>query len=262
MLQTPHKRLFHFVWFTYSTKPRLHHQRDLGIFIQLLPILNKVGYQYEDTIFNYPNRSFAQADSKMRFSKDDLIVITTRPPIDDEDQVERRRIYKSGHFHESNFLDVLHENCFRVSARSHMKLRRRIAIHLKPEHEDRADIHFKLNKSPINPSANYLTTQAYLRNALPRPFKGARSAAYVIYLKSIGNCPAFLNVFGVGGQEGLSFSYILRHHLWKKLGIDFYGPSRFIMVEIDTNYKVAELECLSTLNQINYTVLLNEVLPV
>ena len=50
-----------------------------------------------------------------------------------------------------------------------------------------------------------------------------------------------LHVFGIGGQEGLLFARILKNELWEKLNIDFNGPARFVMVELDVTVTKAPL---------------------
>jgi hypothetical protein len=272
------KNVYNFVWFTSEENPRLHHQRDLSVLIQLLPKLNSVGYEFKDTILNYPLKSVKKEESKIIFTAEDLIVVTTRPPLTDESKKEKdesrkdkceadnkkkeRTIYRTGHYLEDYFLSVVGKYCFRVSSRSHMKLHSEMARSLKAGYGDRADIVFKTNRSAKNQSSDYRILTDYINNAKPQQFNKNISAAFIIFLKGGNNMPSMLNIFAIGGQEALIFSLMLRYYLWDELQIDLSANSRFIMVEFNTDIPVTNMECLSELKEVPYTILLDNLLPI
>ena len=47
--------IFRFQYFTKTNNPLLHQMRDVGAFIEILPILNNNGFHYKDVFLNHPN---------------------------------------------------------------------------------------------------------------------------------------------------------------------------------------------------------------
>ena len=66
-----------------------------------------------------------------------------------------------------------------------------------------------------------------------------------------------LYVFGMGGEEGLIFSRILKNEMWDKLDIDLNGPSRFIMCEFDIFVPEEYPTNLDFVNELSYDVILD-----
>ena len=252
-------RLYNFTWYTYSEKPRLHQQRDLGIFVQLLPMLLACGFKYVDTMLNYAfDKRLTEEKFDFKFKDSDLIFISTRPPIRDKHQKDRRRIYRTGHFLEAYFLCKLKEKFFQVCSRSHIKLKKPLAKKLPNGFMDRAEIQYRVNRSVNNRSADYSKVKAYHLDGRTLDFNGNKSSAFLIYIAAAEGMPAILSVFGIGGQEGLIISRILQDHLWENLNIDLKGSSRFIMFELDTKVEVASFQSLAAVEKMEYKILLDE----
>jgi hypothetical protein len=208
------------------------------IFVELLSLLLKHDFLYEDTFLNYP-----QMKDKKRcdfdFQNNDIIVLTTRPPL--SDKYQRRTIYRSGHSLEKKML-MLINTCFISLSRHVMYLTEELANHLRKGFENRASIEFYVHKNKTSKSAGYKQIARYghgvdrrwLKWNKPESKKTDRSCAFLIFFSASELLPCkCLFVFGLGGEEGLIFSRILRNGLWDKLKIDLEGPSRFVMVEFD-----------------------------
>ena len=63
-------------------QPRLHHSRDGAAFNELTDLLYARGYRYGTFIHNYPNHRL-KAKEFAFLQPGDLVVATTRPPLDD-----------------------------------------------------------------------------------------------------------------------------------------------------------------------------------
>lgn len=230
-------RLFRFQYFTTDNFPYLHQSRDLSIFVELYSILQNKGYQYVDSFLNYPNLTDKHA-GMISFDKDDLMLLTTRPPY--SDSFQRRKIYRTDHIYEKQILKQIGRNyCFITLSRQVMFLHKRFAKNLRKGYEDRASITFYVHRNKDTKSEGYRQVSEYGWGPV-RKWKNwksiseiQRSCAFLIFLKAKDILPNMLYVFGMGGEEGLVFSRILRNGLWDELKVDLNGSSRFIMVEFD-----------------------------
>lgn len=259
------KRLFRFLYFTEDKFPFLHQIRDLAIFDELSSILYKKGYLYEDSFLNYPEM-IDKESGLISFRKNDLMVLTTRPPYSDNHH--RRKIYRTDHIYEKQILKQIGRNaCFISLSRQVMFLRKRLALQLKKEFEDRASITFYVYRNKAIKSTGYRQISEF-GWGVERKWKkwksknnNQKSCAFLIFIKANGILPDMLYVFGMGGEEGLIFSRILRNGLWDKLEIDLNGPSRFVMVEFDIQVTEPYPTNLDFTKEINYNVILDTVLP-
>lgn len=231
--------IFRFVYFVPKRSPRLHQQRDSALFIELLPLLLKEGYDYNDCILNYPiedsDNNQQRSDIKFK-NEEDLIVCLTRPPINDDTQEAKTRMYRTGCPIERHIFNFLLSKVFKVCSRNHIKIHEDLASTLPEKFKKRGDIWFRKNAS-----ADYYewkeSGDEFLFEKCPRGFK--KTATYIIYIQKTDEFPAILCVFGVGGQEGLIFSRLLRKKgIWQDLEINLKnGKSRFIMIEMDTGFE-------------------------
>jgi hypothetical protein len=259
------KRLYRFQYFTTDNSPLLHQVRDLVNFVELSTILYKEGYRYEDSFLNYPNISDKKA-GLISFDETDLMVLTTRPPYSDDYQ--RRKIYRTDHVYEQQMLWQIGRNvCFISLSRQVMFLHKRLALQLKPGFENRASINFYTHRNKDNISAGYRQISEY-GFGIQRNWKNwktisnkQKSCAFLIFHKAKDLLPRMLYVFGMGGEEGLIFSRILRNGLWEKLKINFDGDSRFIMVEFDIKFPETSPTNLDFINDLKYDVILDTKIP-
>lgn len=69
-----------------------HKVRDAFAMVELSAALDSLGYSYAEALMNYPSEDHAEAKVEGTASspgEDDLVVLTTRPPINDEDEEAR-----------------------------------------------------------------------------------------------------------------------------------------------------------------------------
>src|SRR6266850_1862753 len=81
---------------------QLHKTRDGLALAELSVALQQAGYTYGGAFLNVPETTHheeanAVRDSAFTPGADDLIVVATRPPLDDEDMLSRRTIARSHH---------------------------------------------------------------------------------------------------------------------------------------------------------------------
>lgn len=92
----------HYHYFAYSIQMNVSEEtkpskvRDGASFGEMTATLGRLGYEYWQIIFNIPSSSGSEARAeKDQFSfvkPDDLIVLTTRPPLDDRRHKERKHM--------------------------------------------------------------------------------------------------------------------------------------------------------------------------
>ena len=173
-------------------------------------------------------------NSPFEFDKDDLLVVTTRPPLSDDRIHHNRPIYRSEHMLEDHMLARL-DKYFENLSRELFKIKGTIAPSLKKGFENRAMISFYLNVTKNNKSAGYkeLADYKFSHNWLrwKKISDENKSCAFLILDQPTDNFPKLLYLFGMGGQEGLIFSKLLRQGLWDELKVDLQGKSRIVMVE-------------------------------
>jgi len=232
--------VYHYSYLRVNNAPLLHQARDLALFTNLMTILDK-DYRFCDFILNQPKMD---EQTKQRcdfnFEANDLLVMSTRPPLH---RGGSRPIYRSGHFLEQKILDNV-ARVFSSLSRDVMYYNETLALKLKRGFENRATIEFYVNRTRKSGSAAGYKNVARFLSGAGRSWEVWSSAAkkrpptscgFILYFKTERNVPKTLIVFGMGGEEGLIFSRILRNGLWDKLNIDLSetGASRAIMVEFE-----------------------------
>lgn len=157
----------------------------------------------------------------------DLLVLTTRPPIDD-DELDKRRIKASGAPLEEAVFKRL-SSYFEMVSRSRVKLSSTLAKQLPEYYEKRADILYY-----VYSGAGYKRYKAYeRRNRWTEVGRGkpCRTGGYLVIEPCCRDRFGLLVAFGMGGTETLLFSALLRRRLWADLKLDLREP-RFVYVEM------------------------------
>jgi hypothetical protein len=90
--------------------------------------------------------------------------------------------------------------------------------------------------------------------------KTQKSCAFIIFFKKQRILPKMLHVFGIGGEEGLIFSRILRNGLWEELNFDLNGPSRIVMVEFEVHVPEKYPTNMDFIEKLNYDVILDAII--
>lgn len=146
------KRAFRFQFFTSNVEPLLHQARDLSIIMELSEILfNRNNYVFTTAFMNYPGIP-KNAEFPYKFSKDDLMIMPTRPPQSDTESLHKRIIYRTGHeLEEAMFSQV--KRCFislsRNKSNLHLNLKRKFSADFK----NHGEIEFRVNKTGKTMSA-------------------------------------------------------------------------------------------------------------
>lgn len=220
------KCFFHFSYLRPSSveTPHLHELRDGDAFAELATVLCKQGFDYGGLLINYPN-PHKQIDVTT-FNPSDLLVLTTRPPLND-DEFERFLIKRSDTTLEKSVLEIA-RRYFKVCRRSDIVLSEEMAGKLK--HEDRAHINFTVHGAACyrryrNP---YTKNREQHRWRVP---ESTRTAAFLLLDRLHVNGPAILNVFSMDGPGTLIWCHLLRTKFSDLLSTH---EQRFIMAELIT----------------------------
>lgn len=197
-----------------ETRPmesQIHKVRDALMSGGLFPVLGERGYKYGGTILNLPLEILAglrQSDrlraTTTRFDESDLILLATRPPLDDrgvEAAFEgKRKLLSSGHDLEKLVLRSL-RGFFAKCDRETIRLDESVPL---GENDWLREVHFYQSKGA---AVRYYA----VRGKRMAPDCRNRTVGYLISVPGRGNgVPRLLAAFGPGGTETLVFGYLLR----------------------------------------------------
>jgi len=206
-----------------DTPQQIQHVRDGAAFLEIAAILQKEGYSYGSTIYNWPLEETREPGKKVDTSflkSKDLIVLTTRPPLDDDNAQNKKRIKKSDSLLENKLFEKLRE-FLKVCDREHGILTETWANKLPPKYLDRAEIIFKQNAG-----ADILGSKAYHDTRMLKKEKTQnKTMFYIINIPRLcKNGPGLFCSFGMRGQEALIGAYLLRTKYWSHLNFSFDNP--------------------------------------
>lgn len=154
----------------------------------------------------------------------DLLVVTTRPPLDDEVGGAKKRVLRSHTSLENQVVATLRAY-FEVCSRDNVKLSRNLSEMLSEAFANRAHIIYRQNRG-----AAYKYLRRSEEDAWQEPGNPPRTALYLVHTPPIWpNGPQCLVVFGMGGPETLVWTYLLRIKYWRALQL---GSPRFVMGEM------------------------------
>lgn len=190
----------HFYHFSFLRRPpkqnpRFHELRDSDAFAELVPTLCAQGYDYGGLLINYPRQ-----DTIPELRPSDVVVLTTRPPVDDVDG--RRTIPKTGAPLERAILDAC-ARYFDLCRRGKMWLATDVASHLI--HPDRGEIEFYTYGS-----ASYQRFRRRGERSWHYPVEKKTTAVFVLNAPLRDGGPTLLNAFGMNGAMTLIWCYLLR----------------------------------------------------
>ncbi len=218
-------RFFHFSYLRQDVRgmPDVHELRDGDAFAELAMLLATPRCHYGGLLVNYPSPS---ADVQASALTDtDLLVLTTRPPLTD-DELDSRPIRRSGTELERIVLETV-RTAFRVCRRSYIVLSEDMVGHLPEPFRNRGELEFTLN----GPACYKRYRTPYTKNKIDHhwhvePSESLRTSAFVLY----GRMPTgtmLLNVFSMDGPGTLIWCYLLRTRLPQLV-----KSPRFAMVEM------------------------------
>jgi len=238
--------------FAYASRLRKGEQRlpfkirDGAAFGELTAQLPELNYGYGELIFNPPfRRGKDRRLGKEYFSfikRDDLIVLTTRPPMHDKEQGDKKGMPQS-RTHLERMIFRACRKYFRVCARSHVVLTRAVAKRNK-----KADLSFHQHKSARLKS--HCALGALRATYVPR--NTHTMIAFLLRTKSIPEYGCGLLVsFGMGGWETLIWNRIVRKQFPQWL-----TKPVFVMAELDMSQVPAEARTLDFADSLKPTILL------
>ncbi len=238
--------------------PRIHEIRDGDAFVELSAALSQK-YEYHGLIMNYPDP--ATEVSRSEFISTDLLILTTRPPLDDDSEEQRKSINRSFTELEISILDETLRNYFDSCSRVQIMVNENFADFMTLP--DRSEIEFHVfqdtehggHKSRYKRYRDVHAQKGTEPHRWHDPKRQNLTAAYLI-LTRIKDGPMLLNAFGMGGQTTLIWCYLLRTkfaHLLKS--------PRFVIAEIETDPRPLRPATLTFALKWKVTLLLNHPLP-
>ena len=201
-----------------SSAMHLHRVRDGAACLELASIAFAAGYSYGGLLLNIPRPGNHNADAPGQFMADDLLIMPTRPGIDERG---RKRVPRKNTELERAVLRELTSRVFLTCGRWQVFLGRGLRKKLGGGFEDRAEIDFfqlpwpayqrvlddprKPKRSSEGPTAGYLV---FLKALARAAREGGRSRSFT---KAIdGDGPDVLVVFGLSGPATLIWTNLLR----------------------------------------------------
>lgn len=201
----------HYHRFAYSAamregeEPQPFKIRDGAAFSEIAAPLVDRGYRFGQLIYNppfHPQKRPRLGREYFSFIKpDDLIVLATRPPINDHTHGDKKRMVKSCTHLEDQIFAVC-QQYFGICARSHIQLTESVGANF-----ERADLVFQVYKGARLKSYRLLTESRRTRIPLGTDL----SIGFFLHTKAIPEYGCSLVVsFGMGGWETLVWNRIIR----------------------------------------------------
>ncbi len=212
------KRWLRFAYYSIQRTDRdlpLHQLRDADGALFLAPALAELGYAYGGLLLNYPllppsgppDSPLAQAADMPLLGAQDLLVLTTRPPLHDWEQGNRSRIERS--------YSPLEEAIFRA-LRSYLQRCSRLQVVVSDdEARQSAFVAARHNVEFADTrTAPVQRIREFGKREWARPSEKSLTLAYSIYVPALWNDgPGLLTTFGLGGIQTLAWTYRLGRDL-------------------------------------------------
>ncbi|HKC62405.1 MAG TPA: hypothetical protein VKB86_02150 [Pyrinomonadaceae bacterium] len=221
------KRIYRLAYHASQSKNlrfRIHQLRDGDAFAELAAVLYSRGYRYGGLFLNLPPDEPQQASpvDVSFLTSSDLLVLNTRPPLDDIEEDDKKRVPLGHTSLEADVFKAL-KLYFRTCARSHIKLSENVAEQLPADFRNRANIMFRQCYD-----GSYLKYRGYGDRFWQKPVDERLTAFYLIQIPSLWKGgPGLLAAFGMAGTETLAWNYLLRTRFQK-----WVGAYQFIMAEV------------------------------
>jgi hypothetical protein len=212
---------------------RPHQLRDESVVVELYDQLRLSGLDYGGVFlnWNYPrgtkDTSLAEF-AKLALTERDILLLTTRPPIDDE-YGRKKPLMRSGSDLETAIFNVLRKECFRTCTRTHISL----CDHLKGSMRTGFERRFNARFYSTGADAPYMERDPARKGFV----RSAKSAGYLIHVPLGAGLPHLLAVFGMNGPMSLLWAYRLR--AMPELGWALEEPS-LLVAEISMTARIPE----------------------
>jgi hypothetical protein len=221
------KRIFRLAFPTSKSSDlrfRIHQLRDGDAFVQLSAVLYSRGYEFGELLLNLTSEDDKTPPVDLSFlTSSDLLVISTRPPLDDKKEEDKKFVPSSESSLEKKVFRAL-EAYFDKCARSRVKLAQPIARQLPVPFRERADITFREYGD-----GSYMKYRSHNARFWQKPAAPNSTVFYLVRIPAIEpGGPGLLTSFGMSGTETLIWNYLLR-----KRFPDWVFDYRFIMAEVE-----------------------------
>jgi len=225
--------------------------RDGAAFTEVTALLGRLGYEYGHIIFNPPFDP--KTDKKLgqehfNFIKpENLLVLTTRPPLDDPKHGDKKHLDRSHtHLEDQVFLEF--RNYLAICARSHMQLTPKVGADF-----DKADFNFYQHKSARLKSFKRLDE---FRNK-KTPEDSDLAIGFFLRTRSIPvyGC-GLIACFGMGGWETLIWNRIVRTRY-----TEWVNRPCFVIGQFDMKSLPAKPSTLTFADKIKVEILLEYKIP-
>ncbi len=173
----------------------MHLLRDGDAALEMADILSDLGYHYGELLINHPrNGNYSDKNYEQLFSPDDLLLMTTRPPLDDHQDNSRRKIDRSGSSIEEKVFSTL-RHYFRYCSRSQVTLTDSL-----------------LARFPASVDNRFRQTMKFKNYSLASyAGPGDNTAFFLVHIRQCWpGGPGLLCAFGMGGPETLIWAHLLR----------------------------------------------------
>ncbi len=206
--------------FSYFLSPRdttrdvkAFQRRDDAAALQILSALVELGFEPGESILNPPpgnkvsHKMLLQVDLEQVKSQD-LILLTTRPPMHDRHQGDRKQVQRGFTDLEASIFDVCGQFITK-SSRSHLVLADSASQHLTSGFEGLAEMKFLEAEGAPFKALNAHDGTGWHHQTGPRA-----TATFLLHVDSMwAGGPGLLCAFGMDGLATLGWAYRLRHGL-------------------------------------------------
>jgi len=204
-------------------EPNISKIRDGAAFSEVTAPLTKLGYEYGHLIFNppfNPRKSGELGKEHFRFIKpEDLIVLTTRPPLDDSRHGDKKLVRQSRTHLEKKIFEEFRKY-LAVCARSHVQLTEAVGAKFR-----KADLVFHSYKSAR--LKYYRRLDEFRVSSVSK--KSDLAIGFFLRAKTIPEYGCgLLASFGMGGRETLIWNRIVRTRF-----ADWVNRYAFIVAEMN-----------------------------
>ncbi len=223
---------------------RPHQLRDGGAFGEIAAVLCSNRYIYGGLLCNHPAEDALGIIDSFQLQPSDLLVLTTRPPIDDEEKGDNRGKKRSGTLLEKNIFATCRQY-LSICARSQVMVSKSIAAKLSSQNINKAWLEFRQNGGAsytkhtkyngINwytPATSNLTMTFLLYTPVMKKWDGKKDFSDREGWENLEDWtegPGLVVTFGMGGTEGLTWAYLLRTRYPHLL-----SSPRFVMAQLET----------------------------
>jgi hypothetical protein len=234
-MDATHKQFYHFSYYIppkIDKFPQPHQLRDGDALLEVSNLLYRARYRFGGIIFNppAPEPKSKSATIDIRnvdtsfLQPEDLIVLTTRPPLNDSKSDARKIIRRSYTSLEVQVFKKLENRVFRFCSRSYVELTEKLCSKLPRKYATRGAIFFTEGR------ASYKQYRNVFGGQFRKPKEAENTAFYLISLpKESKDDVSLLCLFGMSGANTLTWCHLVPQRFPSK--VSFNSP-RFIMAEM------------------------------